>query len=159
MSWQDHLSQSLTTHERVVIVGVGNVLYGDDGAGEAIITGLQGRYTTPPAGQLWLYGGTAPENLLGKICDFNPGLVILIDALDINAPPGSIHWLDWAAIDGISATTHSLPLTMLGRYLEEMCGAQVAVLGIRAEVATLQQGLSAPVAGAVEQILTALNPA
>jgi len=80
---------------------------------------------------LVLEGGPAPENHTARIRTFKPELVIFVDAAQMDEPAGTIRWLSLDAIDGMSASTHSLPLSMLARFITLETGCRVAVLGIQ----------------------------
>jgi len=74
-------------------------------------------------------------------------------------PPGAIRWLDWRETDGISASTHTLPLHLLARYLVTELGCDVALLGIQPAANTLDAPLSPAVSQAVASIVADLGAA
>jgi len=57
-----------------------------------------------------------------------------------------------AAIEGMSASTHSLPLSILARYLTLELNCQVAALGIQSASNTFGEPVSEAVLQAVEAI-------
>lgn len=69
-----------------VVIGLGNPLMGDDGLGLAALARLQSEWELPPDVEL-LDGGTWGMNLLPDI--ERAGRLILIDAIDVNAAPGT----------------------------------------------------------------------
>lgn len=69
-----------------VVIGLGNPLMGDDGLGLAALERLQRDWRMPPDVEL-VDGGTWGLNLLPVIED--AARVLLIDAIDIGATPGS----------------------------------------------------------------------
>jgi hydrogenase maturation protease len=81
----------------------------------------------------WLVviGGSAPEDCTGPLRRFGPDFVVLVDTADLQARPGSIQWLECAQIDGLSASTHLLPLSLVGSYLTTELGCGVGVLAIQ----------------------------
>src|SRR5437870_308197 len=87
---------------RVAVVGIGHELRGDDAAGSRVARALQ-----PRSHDLLLVidAGPAPENCTGPLRRFAPDLVLLIDAAQINVPPGTIEWQEWQAADGCGAST------------------------------------------------------
>jgi len=158
LSWQVQINQRLRSSieyalRRAAIVGVGNELHGDDAAGILVVRAL--RHVSHPE-LLVMEGGLAPENLTGPLRRFAPDVVVFIDAAQMGHAPGSIHWVAWEQLDGISGSTHTLPLTLVARYLHGELGCEVLLLGI--EPVTLGPGasLSNAVADAVEQISTTL---
>jgi hydrogenase maturation protease HycI len=134
---------------------VGNELNGDDAAGLEVVRGL-GRKLSSQADLLLLETGLAPENFTGVLRRFQPDFVLFVDALEIEAPPGAIFWVDWRDLEGFSGSTHTLPLSILASYLDHEIGCQVAVLGIRA-VSLEISGLTEPVRSTVDQICDELT--
>lgn len=144
-SWKNSLNlaiQSLQQADRlprVAIVGVGHELRGDDAAGllvaRGLLTHLPEDYediavSLRPA-LLVVEAGAAPENVTGRLRHYHPDLVILMDAADFKAHPGSVRWLDWRETEGLSASTHTLPLNLVSQYLAHELNCQVALLGIQ----------------------------
>ncbi|MCK6578352.1 MAG: hydrogenase maturation protease [Anaerolineae bacterium] len=115
---------------KVVLLGVGQEFGGDDGAGLEVVRRLLRRIDDPGMWRI-IDGGIAPENYAGWIAAWDPALVIVIDAAEMGAPPGCIRLLDWERAAGLSASTHTLPLTLLGRYLTLACGCDLALLGVQ----------------------------
>lgn len=167
-SWKELLSQLLnrptrdnhlrerpeTGLPRICLFGIGNDLRGDDSAGLAVARALleDGPLRNLP-GLLILEGGPAPENQTGKIRAFQPDLVLFIDAAQLDEPPGTILWIPLDTIDGMSASTHSMPLSMLARYLSLEFGCQVSVLGIQPAQNAIGAELTPPVRAAVDEIV------
>ena len=71
----------------LLVLGLGNLLCGDDGLGAAVIARLD-RDWEAPEGALVLDGGTLGLTLLPLIEDASD--VILVDAIRDDAPPGSL---------------------------------------------------------------------
>jgi hydrogenase 3 maturation protease len=101
--------------------------------------------------------GPAPENCTGPIRRFTPDLVILVDAADMEEAPGTVRWLDWQEATGLSASTHSLPLSFFARYLTTESGAAVALLGIQPQQIDFGTRLSDPVRRAVRRVVDGLS--
>ncbi len=76
---------------RLLILGLGNVLCGDDGLGAVAIARLRARYETPE-GMSILDGGTLGLSLLPYVEDAEK--VILVDSIRAEAPPGSFVRLE-----------------------------------------------------------------
>ena len=143
---------------RVAIVGIGNELNGDDGAGVWVTRKLQeviGRVADSPV--LIIDAGTAPENVTGALRKFAPGLILLIDAAQLNEPPGTIGWLDWRETTGVSAITHGLPLHVIAEYLVTEIGCEVALIGIQPQGNAFDTPLSPEVLLSVEEVVQGLR--
>lgn len=167
-SWKDQLAQLLNRPARdnplgdgpekgpprICLIGIGNDLRGDDSAGLAAARALlEDERLREMPNLLILEGGPAPENQTGKIRAFHPDLVLFIDAAHLDEPPGKIGWIPLETIDGMSASTHSMPLSILARYLSLESGCRVAVLGIQPAQNVIGAELSPPVRTAVDEIV------
>lgn len=71
----------------LLVLGLGNLLCGDDGAGVEAVTRLRERYDAPD-GVLALDGGTLGLSLLPYLQ--NARTVILVDAIGADEPPGTL---------------------------------------------------------------------
>ena len=135
------------------MVGVGNRLKADDGAGPLVIDRL--RDTTPA---VCLDAGTAPENVAEKIARLRPAVVLFADALDFGGRPG-----DWrlVAAEALAAepalSTHAGGLALVCEYLRVRAGAELFVLGIQPGTLALGEPMSAAVRRAVEMLAERLR--
>jgi hydrogenase 3 maturation protease len=158
--WSNSLKQALTQlarkPPRIAVVGVGQELSGDDAAGALVARYLKPLLVSRPY-ILILDGGPAPENLTGALRRFAPDLVLLVDAANLGEPPGTVRWLPFEQIDGVSASTHTLPLNMLAQYLRDELGCAVALLGVQPAQMGFGAALSAPVRQSVDDIVQALT--
>lgn len=134
--------------QRIAVMGVGNVLCADDGAG-MLFAGLI-RTKAERAGALVLEASTAPENFSGALRRFNPDVLFIVDAAGLDEQPGAVRPVSEEQIGGTAFSTHMLPLSFLISYLAAECGCRVQVLGI--QPASVQPGdeLCAAVRQAVE---------
>lgn len=135
---------------------MGQELDGDDGAGVSVVRQLRRRMGESERWRI-IDAGTAPENYAGLIGRWSPDVVIAVDAAQLDQPAGSVHLLDWRETDGVSASSHTLPLTLLGRYLELTTGCELTVVGIQIGEAQAESSLSPPVARAVREVTEALS--
>ena len=161
-SWINSLTQSLPRKQdnrlslpRTCLIGIGSDLRGDDSAGLMVSRQL---LQHPHTENLFIIeGGPAPENVTGQIRAFHPDLVILIDAAHMDEPPGAVQWIPLDSIDGMSASSHSLPLSMLASYLTAEIGCDVSVIGIQPAQNEIGSGLSPSVQTAVDEITKELR--
>jgi hydrogenase 3 maturation protease len=158
--WQNSLSKLLRNYlansngsPRLAIVGIGNELNGDDAAGSLVARSLRekkcnwGIYCP-----LVIDAGVAPENMTGEIREFKPGLIVFIDAADMGEAPGTVRWIAMDEIDGMSASTHRMPLSMLAQYLTLELGCDIVLLGIQPSTVKMGEELSEPVRRVVENM-------
>jgi hydrogenase maturation protease len=80
---------------RLLVLGLGNVLLGDDGLGAAVVARLEREFLMPPGVHL-ADGGTLGLSLLGLLAESDH--VILVDAIRADSPPGSLVRLDGADV-------------------------------------------------------------
>jgi hydrogenase maturation protease len=76
---------------RLLVLGLGNILCGDDGLGAVAIARIGARYEIPE-GMTVLDGGTLGLSLLPYLEDAEK--VILVDAINAEGPPGSFVRLE-----------------------------------------------------------------
>jgi hydrogenase 3 maturation protease len=112
---------------KVLILGVGNPLRGDDGAGPCLIEQLKGRVNAT-----LLDGEEVPENFLGQIAENQPDIVLIIDAIDFGMTPGAVALLEEEQLlAGTSLSTHHSSLQLFVKCLKSETRSKVLVLGIQ----------------------------
>lgn len=156
------MPELLRQYARIAIMGVGNELNGDDAVGVLVARKLKTIQTEiqntkgvqPDALQvLILEAGAAPESFTGPLRRFDPDLVLMIDAAHLDEPPGSTAWFDWQETDGLSASTHTLPPSVLARFLTEELNCRMVLLGIQPEHLEFDRPVSTAAIEAVEQVV------
>jgi hydrogenase 3 maturation protease len=135
---------------RVVVVGIGSEFRGDDAAGVLVARNLNKRVKSPNV--LVIEAGVAPENFTSEIRKFRPSHIILIDAADFEAKPGTFIFTDSSAAIGQSISTHKLPLSILSDYLHDQTSAKVLLIGIQPAGAELSSEMCKEVKGAVDEV-------
>ncbi|MDT8306107.1 MAG: hydrogenase 3 maturation endopeptidase HyCI [Anaerolineae bacterium] len=148
------LSERSHRPRRVAILGIGNESRGDDAAGILVARALQ-----PIAHDrlLVVEAGLAPENQTGRLRQFEPELVLLVDAAKLGAAAGTVRWLSWEETGGITASTHTTPPSMLGRFLVESLGCDVVLIGIQPADTAFEAALSPGVAASVDAVTQSLT--
>lgn len=142
---------------RIAIVGVGNALRSDDAAGVFVARSLSARDCLRSERLLVCEAGLAPENLTGELRKFAPDLVLFVDAAAMGERPGAMRWIAEESIDGMSASTHSLPLHLLVLYLTLELRCKVVLLGIQPASNEVGETPSTPVLQAVEEVTESLE--
>jgi hydrogenase 3 maturation protease len=137
-------------------MGVGNELNGDDAAGMAVVRAAKRSLGTVDT-VLWIEAGPTPESFSGPVCRYKPDLLLVIDAARLELRPGQIAWIQLEEIDGVSAFTHGLPLSLLAGYIMAETGCQFGMLGIQVEQTELGRPISVPVIRAVKRVTEALR--
>jgi len=134
---------------KVVLIGVGNPLRGDDGVGVRIIEQMQ---ATQLPDVMLLNTETVPEAFTGKVIEYRPTHVLLLDASNFRGEPGEARLIESSRIGGQAVSTHSLPLTIFVSYIEKTLGIRVLLLGVQPKVAEFYAEMSEEVAEAAEKI-------
>lgn len=85
-----------------------------------------------------------------------PHLVLMIDAADMGDEPGGISILAPQDARGFSASSHTLPLSVLAEYLHQQFNCQTLLCCIQPLSLEFTAGLSLPVKKSVDQIVAEL---
>jgi hydrogenase 3 maturation protease len=137
-----------------LVLTVWNLMMGDDAAGPLLAQTMQ---RVPLDDWDILDGGAAPENCLYLIRDMAPEQVLVVDAADMDLPPGEIRLIGADKIeDPFLMTTHTLPLSYLMQSLREFV-TKVDLIGIQPQVVAFGYPLSAEVKQAVGQVYEGLK--
>ncbi len=142
-SWQKSAIRTLSClapTDRISIIGVGSELRGDDALGMGIARRLAKRISNPNC-QI-LEAGNAPENFTSALRRHQPKLVLIVDAAQMEAPPGTVRWLTTEELANLPASTHALPLNLFAHYIQQEIGCQVALIGIQPAQTDLRAPLS-----------------
>ena len=141
---------------RVLILGVGNILYGDDGFGPAVAQRLEA--TGLPADIAVMDVGTGVRKILFNLLftERRPELVVVVDAVDRGWPPGELRWIDLEEIPANKIddfSLHQAPTSNLLRELRDEAGLPVEVLACQSAwiPKEMESGLSPAVGTAVER--------
>ena len=132
---------------KIVYLGIGNILRGDDGIGPELIAKLSEK------GLCTVDAGTVPENCIGPVARLDPDTIVIVDAVHLDREPGAVEILDRSEIMGSTGfTTHSLSPVLVMERLEEETGARVVMLAI--QPGTIEFG--APLSPVVASLLSIL---
>jgi hydrogenase 3 maturation protease len=139
--------------KRVVVVGIGNPLRGDDGAGVKIIELVQ---ETGLPDVMLLNTETVPEAFTGKVTEYKPTHVLLLDAANFHGEPGEVKLIESSRIGGQAVSTHSLPLTIFISYIEKTLDVKVLLLGVQPRNIEFYSEMSSEVAETAERVAALL---
>lgn len=139
----------------ILIAGVGNILFGDDGFGPEVIEYLKSHYDIPENICL-VDAGTGIRKILFTISlsDIRPEVIVIIDAVDKGKKPGEIFdiLLDELPAEKIDDfSIHQVPSSNLLKELQDLCKVKVIIKAcqIKAIPETIQSGLADPLQRAV----------
>ena len=136
-----------------LVLGIGNVLMGDEGVGVHVVRRLEREDL--PAHVSLLDGGTGGFQLLADLASHDP--VVMIDATMDGQPPGTVSVIEprYASDFPRTLTAHDIGLRDLivsAALLGQLPRMRLVTVSI-AEVQPMQLSLSAPVETAVSRVV------
>lgn len=145
--------------KRFLIFGCGNILFGDDGFGPAVVKYLQDNYPLPED-VLVLDVGTSIRDLLFNLVlsEKKPKKIIIIDAVDYpDRKPGEVFEIP---VEGIPAkktadfSLHQFPTVNLLQELKDHTGVEIHVIVVQVQdlPEEVSPGLSPEAAGAIKEV-------
>jgi hydrogenase 3 maturation protease len=137
---------------KVVVVGIGNTLRADDGAGSLVAERLRERYP-----DVVFDAAQAPENYLAPIRRADPDVVVLVDAADFGGSPGEVRLATAEDVEGLMMGTHAAPLSMFMRVLGHETRADVRLVAVQVKTTTLGTEMTREVADAVDSLVSQLE--
>jgi hydrogenase 3 maturation protease len=140
-----------------VIVGVGNTLKGDDGAGPLVCRQLRQAKVRAEL----IDAGTVPENYIQPIIKKAPQNLLIIDAIDFGASPGTISLFKPEQLNSSVFSTHALSPRLFVDMVCQDIKVEAYFLGIQPAQVQLGQSISPQVNQAVRRladILTEIFP-
>lgn len=147
---KEDLVEFLKAYKKLVIMGIGNDIRGDDGIGPYIVENIKHLESSNVS---ILNVTTAPENFTGKIRKIDPTHIIIVDAVIMNEGPGKIKIVKKEEVAGVSISTHSMSLSYFVNYLELEKPYNILFIGIEPESMELGQGLSPLVKSSSDEII------
>ena len=137
---------------RVVVVGIGNALRADDGAGPLVAEKLIARYPG-----VVFDTAQAPENYMAPIRRTSPSVVVLVDAADFGGSPGEVRAATAEDVEGLMMGTHAAPLSMFMTVLGHDTGADIRLVAIQVASTELGESMTREVADAVDTLVSQLG--
>ncbi|MDD4857057.1 MAG: hydrogenase 3 maturation endopeptidase HyCI [Candidatus Krumholzibacteria bacterium] len=138
--------------KRFGVVGVGNALKGDDGAGPALAAMLAARGASFPL----VDASEVPENYGGWVEKQKLDAVVFVDAVEFGGAPGEWRLIPFEDLMHSASSTHRLSLHFLIRYLKEKWRGEALLIGVQPLSLKLGEGLSAEVDEGVTEIAACL---
>jgi hydrogenase maturation protease len=144
---------------KIGVVGIGNVLMGDDAVGPYIIKLLDAFFTFPAEVSL-IEAGTPGLDLVSVLSGYDT--VIIVDNVRAAGSPGEIRRYDSEAIlksaPAVAMTPHDpgLKEALLTMQMSDIEPGDVIVVGVIPELIDLALELSSPVKAAVPDMMDAI---
>lgn len=151
--------------ERILVLGIGNILWADEGFGVRVVEALHAARTFPDTVTL-LDGGTQGLYLLPYLEEADG--VIIVDAVDYGLPPGTLHILH---DDEVPAVLASRKVSLHQTGFQEILGLlalrghtpkRIVLVGVQPELLDdygggLTRTVADQVAPAAEKVLSILE--
>ena len=149
---EEHFEQlKALAGSKTVIVGIGNTLKGDDGAGPFICEKLTSRTCAKV-----IDAATVPENYIQRIISQKPQNLIIIDAVDFGGKAGDIKVFNNEQLNSVVISTHTLsPKIFIDMICREI-NAEVYFIGVQPAHVQLREPLSRQVQDAIEKLTNIL---
>jgi hydrogenase 3 maturation protease len=149
------LKKFLKNHGKIVILGIGNEIKGDDGLGPNIAWKLNDLFEKNDD-VIVFDGGTVPENYTSLIRNEEPTHIILVDAVEMKKEPGYIRVVQKDEIAKYNISTHAMPISFLIKFMETTIGARIILVGMQPKNMELAEGISKEVEKSIEIVVNTL---
>jgi len=124
-------------NKEILVLGCGNILFGDDGFGPSTVEYLMSNYEIPSKASVINIGLSCRIILFHVVLsEKKPKTIIIVDAVDAGRTPGEIFELD---IDDIPEkkiddfSMHQLPTSNLLKELKNICGVDVRIISVQVD--------------------------
>ena len=146
-----------------MLLGIGNILNGDDGIGIYIAQTLnkylknvrkekkRAKIEDTRRNIIVVDCGTTPENYTSIIRKHRPDTLVLVDAADMGLSPGSYRIIPPEKIEAMHFSTHNIPLSIFISYVNQFCG-EVVLIGIQPDRMDTGTALSSVVQNNGDQV-------
>jgi len=133
---------------KVVLVGIGNELRGDDGFGPYVVEALKGKVSAT-----LINCGIALENYYKPIVKDDPDAIILLDIVAFEGPYGEIGVFEKADIKKVGFSTHNVSPKVFMEMLERSVKADILMVGVKPKQTTFGEELSEDVKEAADMLV------
>jgi len=138
--------------KRFGVVGVGNVMKGDDGAGPELVAELLRRGFELPC----VDATEVPENYGGWVPKQNIEAVVFVDAVDFGGEPGECRVIPFEHLMISASNTHRMSLHYTVMYLRDEWEGDAILIGVQPKSMKLGEELSGEVSAGVARLAALL---
>ncbi len=135
-----------------IIIGIGNILKGDDAIGPLVCEQL---HRVEISAHI-IDAGIVPENYIQPIIKKAPRNLLLIDAIDFGAEPGTIKLFETEQLNSLAISTHTLSPRLFIDMIRQSVELDVYCIGIQPAQTQLGQPVSAQVGQAIQLLCSIL---
>ena len=134
--------------KRFGVVGVGNAMRGDDGAGPEVVAELMKRGFKLPC----VDATEVPENYAGWVPKHDIEAVVFVDAVEFGGVPGECRVIPFEHLMISASATHRMSLHYTVMYLRDQWEGDAILVGVQPKDMTLGEGLSKEVSAGFERL-------
>jgi len=134
--------------EKLLFIGLGNEICGDDSAGLALLEMIEKRKEF--LNSHFILAGTTPENYLHEMISTNGKAIVFIDAVRMGEKPGTIEFVEQSRISSLEFSTHSYSVTLIESFLSANGFQSFYYLGIE----PLMTKIGEPMSKTISESLT-----
>ncbi|XRP96490.1 hydrogenase maturation peptidase HycI [Methanocaldococcus sp. 16A] len=127
--------------KKLVIMGIGNELKGDDAVGIYVIKKLMEYFKIDKERELvniknlyLINAGTVPDFFTDVLKEINPTHILIIDCALMDKDVGEVKIIKEDEIINYSFSTHTLPLSIIVKYLKKFINTEIIILGIQPKI-------------------------
>jgi coenzyme F420 hydrogenase subunit delta len=153
--------------KEILVLGCGNILFGDDGFGPEVIEYLEQNFTLPDSVYA-VNAGLSVRSILFNVVlsEAKPRKIIIVDAVDTGNKPGELLSLEVDQIPAVKCddfSLHQIPTSNLLKELNDLCGVEVKIIAVQIQHIPdeIEPGLSALIKGSIpracEMIMAEVN--
>ena len=122
---------------KIVILGIGNEIRGDDGFGPYLANALKGKVSA-----VVFNCGTVLENYYNPVVKENPDVIILVDIVGFEGPYGEIGVFEKDDILKVGFSTHNISPKVFIELLERSVKADIMMIGVKPKTTAFGEDLT-----------------
>ncbi len=145
--------------QRIVVLGVGNVLLSDEGVGVYAVEALEREYVLPPEVEI-IDGGTSGMDCLDRLAEVD--LLLIADCMrSPNTPPATLARLDGSQLDNwfktkISPHQVGLSDVLATLNFHAIAPKKIVLIGVQPQSMATAMALTPPLQAVLPEVVTAL---
>lgn len=143
----------------VLVLGVGNAMKGDDGAGPHVAALLSARPVAADSSHTSMVQsidcGTTPENYTAVVRRLHPDILVIVDAAEMGLQAGECRIIPPDRAGALGLSTHSMPLSLFVSYVRDLA-SRIVLVGVQPRSMAFGEGLSPEVRAACESLADVL---
>jgi hydrogenase 3 maturation protease len=133
---------------KTIILGIGNILKGDDALGPMICERLKAEKISAEV----IDASTVPENYIQTIIKKSPQNLLIMDAIDCAAEPGTVKIFETEDLNSLVISTHTLSPRIFIDMIRKSIELNVYIIGVQPARTQLGSPVSKEVKEAIDDL-------